>query len=314
MKSSFFQRFKEEFRRQTPTFHQAARKMLGAARLDASSVEELEEALYGADFGVETTAEIIDEINATLKRDKNLRGQQALAIGASVLERVLQGAEPDPPALSSPPNGGGPAVLCLVGINGSGKTTTAAKLGWHFHQRGQSVLLGACDTFRAAANEQIRHWADHLGLDLVSSHHGADSAAVAFDAYQAAASRRKDLVILDTAGRLHTRSNLMDELKKLRRVLQKQNPDAPHESWLVVDASLGSNSVEQARRFHEEFGLTGLVLTKLDGSSRGGALVAIYRQLGLPVHFVGLGEQKEDLQPFRVADYIEAIFGPDPKG
>lgn len=309
MKLSLFQKFKEEFRRQTPTFHRAAGKIFGAARLDASSVDELEEALYGADFGVETTAEIIEEIQRALKEDKGLRGRDALRIGADVLARVLEGAEPPALDLRRSAPDAGPKVLCLVGINGSGKTTTAAKLAWHYREAGLGVLLGACDTFRAAANEQIRHWAGQLDLDLVSSHHGADSAAVAFDAYQAGRSRGKDLVILDTAGRLHTRSNLMDELRKIRRVLQKQNPDAPHESWLVLDGSLGSNSVEQARRFHEEFGLTGLVITKLDGTSRGGALAGIYRELRLPVHFVGLGEKKEDLQPFRVTDYVEAIFG-----
>ncbi len=307
--AGFLQKFKETFRRQTPTFHKAAEALFGAATLDADSVEELEEALYGADFGVETTAEIIEAIEDRLRKDKNLRGQDALAIGSEVLTRILDGAEPESGAGVLTDGAKGPTVICMVGINGSGKTTTTAKLGWFFREEGKTVLLGACDTFRAAANEQIRHWADLLELDLVSSEKGADSAAVAFDSYGAAKARGKDLVILDTAGRLHTRSNLMDELKKIRRVLEKQDPSAPHHRWLVLDGSLGSNSIEQARRFHEEFGITGLILTKLDGTSRGGALVGIYRELKIPVYFIGLGEQKEDLQPFKVRDYIEAIFG-----
>jgi len=305
---SLFKKFKEEFKKQTPTFQRTAAKLFGASTLDASSVEELEEALYGADFGVETTAEIIDEIQEALKRDKTLRGRDALRIGAEILTRALEGAEPEElsPGTAS---GSGPEVICLVGINGSGKTTTAAKLGWYYGEAGKSVLLGACDTFRAAANEQIVHWAKELELDLVSSQHGADSASVAYDSYQAALFRKKDLLILDTAGRLHTRSNLMDELKKIRRVLQKQDPGIPQHTWLVLDGSLGSNSIEQARRFHEEFGITGLIITKMDGTSRGGALVGIFRELKIPVYFVGLGERKEDLQPFRVQEYIEAIFG-----
>lgn len=307
--AGFFHKFKAKFREQTPTFQKAAQKLFGAAQLDAASVDELEEALYGADFGVETTSEIIDEIQDSLKRDKTLRGEDALRIGAEVLSRTLSGAEPTEEARSLPPVAPGPRVLSLVGVNGSGKTTTTAKLGWYFQQQGRSVLLGACDTFRAAANEQLKHWADTLDLELVASQHGSDSAAVAFDSYRAAQARHKDLLILDTAGRLHTRSNLMDELKKISRVLEKQNPEAPHDTWLVLDGSLGSNSIEQARKFHEAIGITGLVITKLDGTSRGGALVGIFRELQIPVYFVGIGEQKEDLQPFRVQDYVEAIFG-----
>jgi Signal recognition particle GTPase len=170
-------------------------------------------------------------------------------------------------------------------------------------------VLGACDTFRAAANEQIKHWAEKLNIDIVASHHGADSAAVAFDAMEAAKSRGKDIVILDTAGRLHTKSNLMKELGKLNRVIKKQDETAPHHSWLVVDGSLGSNSIEQARVFNESFPLTGLIVTKLDGTSRGGALVGIYRELKLPIYFVGLGEQADDLQPFSAKNYANAIFG-----
>jgi len=171
--------------------------------------------------------------------------------------------------------------------------------------------VAACDTFRAAAIEQLKEWSSRLGLEIVAGQHGADSAAVAFDAYQAAKSRGHDTLIIDTAGRLHTKSNLMDELAKIRRVLQKHDEGAPHYSLLVVDGSLGSNSIEQARVFNEKFGLDGLVVTKLDGTSRGGALVGIYRELKLPIYFLGFGEKPEDLQEYRVDNYVDAIFGTD---
>jgi fused signal recognition particle receptor len=200
-------------------------------------------------------------------------------------------------------------VIVMIGVNGSGKTTTSAKLGWLLKQDGKSVMLAACDTFRAAAVEQLKSWATRLDLPIVASHTGADAAAVAFDAMQAAKARGCDYLIVDTAGRLHTKSNLMDELAKIRRVLQKSDPTAPHHSWLVVDGSLGTNSIEQARVFHKAFGITGLVVTKLDGTSRGGAIVGIWRELKLPIYFLGLGEQPEDLQPFSAENYSKAVFG-----
>jgi fused signal recognition particle receptor len=197
----------------------------------------------------------------------------------------------------------------MIGVNGSGKTTTTAKLAWMLKQDGKKVTVAACDTFRAAAVEQLKSWATRLNLDIVASHTGADSAAVAFDAWQAAKSRGSDYLIVDTAGRLHTKGNLMEELAKIRRVLQKHDPAAPQHRWLVVDGSLGSNSIEQAKVFHKSFGLTGLVVTKLDGTSRGGAIVGIWRELKLPIYFVGLGEQPEDLQPFSIENYAKAVFG-----
>lgn len=305
---SFFSKFKEGLKKTTPTFYKVFGKVGGifsGKKLDAASLDELEEALYGADFGVETTTEIIEEIQAAYKKNKDLRGQDAARIGAAVLERVLAGAEPPADWLT----GARPEVIALIGVNGSGKTTTTAKLAWRFKEDGKGVVIGACDTFRAAANEQIKTWAERLDLDLVASHHNADAAAVAYDAWQAAQRRSADVLILDTAGRLHTKSNLMEELKKIRRVLHKHDTTAPHHSWLVVDGSHGSNAIEQARKFHESFGLTGLILTKLDGTSRGGAVAGIYRELGLPIYFVGLGESKEDLQPFSVKNYANAIFG-----
>jgi fused signal recognition particle receptor len=202
-----------------------------------------------------------------------------------------------------------PIVIAMIGVNGSGKTTTSAKLAWKLKEDGKTVTLAACDTFRAAAVEQLKTWGTRLDLEIVASHTGADAAAVAFDAWQAAKSRGRDYLIVDTAGRLHTKSNLMEELAKIRRVLQKNDPAAPQHRWLVVDGSLGSNSIEQARVFHQSFGLTGLVVTKLDGTSRGGAIVGIYRQLKIPIYFLGLGEQAEDLQPFSIENYANAVFG-----
>ena len=301
---SLFKKFKEGLKRQTPTFHKAFDNVFSGAKLDQDALEQLEEALYTADFGVETVEEIIEEIQVAYKADKEMRGHDAAKIGATVLTRVLEGSEGTVTVGQHKPE-----VICLIGVNGSGKTTTTAKLGHLYQNEGYSLLIGACDTFRAAANEQIKHWAEKLEIDIVSSHHGADSAAVAFDAYAAAKSRGRDIVILDTAGRLHTKSNLMKELEKLKRVVEKQDPEAPHHSWLVVDGSLGSNSIEQAREFNKTFPLTGLIITKLDGTSRGGALVGIYRELKLPIYFVGLGEQPDDLQPFSAKNYANAIFG-----
>jgi fused signal recognition particle receptor len=300
--SGFFSRFKEKLAKKAPGLRKAIGGLFGK-KLNADAVDNLEEALYQADFGVETTNDILKEVQTAYRAEKELRQQDITQIGATVLGRVLDGAEG-----RLPDTGEKPQIICLLGVNGAGKTTTSAKLAWHFKENGRSTLLGACDTFRAAANEQILNWSERLGVELVSSHHGADAASVAFDCHEAALSRGHDYLILDTAGRLHTKTNLMEELKKIQRVLQKKNPDAPHHRWLVLDGSLGTNSIDQARAFHEGFGLTGLVITKLDGTGRGGALVGIYRELGLPIYFVGLGEAPEDLQAFDKDGYIRAIF------
>ncbi len=302
---SFFKKFKEGLAKTVGAIAEKTHGLFGGKKIDATSLAELEEALYTADFGVETTTEILDEIKQAFRKDTALQGRQAAEIGAAVLQRALAGAAGD----FSPAATGGPTVIVMIGVNGSGKTTTTAKLAWRLKQEGRKVLVAACDTFRAAAVEQLKAWADRLGIDIIASHTGADAAAVAFDALQAARSRGCDFLIIDTAGRLHTKSNLMEELAKIKRVLQKLDSAAPHHSWLVVDGSLGSNSIEQARTFHKSVGLTGLVVTKLDGTSRGGAVVGIWRELKLPIYFVGLGEQPEDLQPFNTDDYSRAVFG-----
>ena len=315
-----FKKFKDGLAKTVSAIAAKTRGLFGGRKIDAASLEELEEALYTADFGVETTNEILAEIKQAYGKDKELQGRQAAHLGAAVLKRVLTGSEgvlegvtgpARPVAGATAPATKNPIVIAMIGVNGSGKTTTSAKLAWKLKQDGKTVTLAACDTFRAAAVEQLKSWATRLELDIVASHTGADSASVAFDAWQAAKSRGKDYLIVDTAGRLHTKSNLMEELAKIRRVLQKNDPTAPQHRWLVVDGSLGSNSIEQARVFHQSFGLTGLVVTKLDGTSRGGALVGIYRQLKLPIYFLGLGEQPEDLQPFSADNYAKAVFGLD---
>jgi fused signal recognition particle receptor len=304
-----FKKFKDGLAKTVAAIAGRTRSLFGGRKIDASSLEELEEALITADFGVETTQEVLAEIKEAYRRDPQLEGKRAAELGAAVLTRVLTGSA-GAVELGRRADGR-PTVLVMIGVNGSGKTTTTAKLAWALQQQGKHVLVAACDTFRAAAVEQLRSWAERLGLDLMASHTGADAAAVAFDALQAGQKRGKDVVIIDTAGRLHTKSNLMEELAKIRRVLRKLDPEAPHQAWLVVDGSLGSNSIEQARVFHESFGLTGLVVTKLDGTSRGGAVVGIWRALKLPIFYVGLGEQKEDLQAFAPEAYARAVFGLD---
>jgi len=302
---SILKRFKEGLKK---TAGGALGGIMGlfSKKIDPSDIELIEETLYGADFGFETTTEIVAAIRAEYSKNKELRGKEAAEIGAEVLCKILEGAEGDLRA----GEGENPSVVCLVGVNGAGKTTTAAKLAHLLEKNlGQPVVLGACDTFRAAANEQIRTWAQNLGVKLVESSRGADSAATAWDAWQAAKARGAKWLVLDTAGRLHTKENLMAELAKLRRVLEKNDPAAPQNSIIVIDGSLGSNSIEQAAAFHKAFGLTGMIITKLDGTGRGGALAGIYAKLKLPILYVGLGERAEDLQKFNIRAYARGVFG-----
>lgn len=300
-----FSKFKKGFSKGASVIQGALGSIIGKGKLDEESLLDLEEAFYGSDFGVDTTEEIISSIREAHRSDKDLRAEGVGEIARSVLKNILNGSEKEFNLHNEIIK---PEVLCLIGVNGSGKTTTSAKLGYKLKQSGFKILLGACDTFRAAATEQLKAWADRLELDIVSGHHGSDSAAVAFDAYSAGQSRECDLVVIDTAGRLHVKDGLMDELAKLKRVLKKRNIEAPHHSWLVIDGSTGTNGIEQAKVFHEKFGLTGLVVTKLDGTGKGGALVAIYRELRIPIYFVGLGESPDDLQPFNVDQYLESIL------
>lgn len=301
---SILKKFREGLRR-TAGVALNSLTSLFAKKIDEADIALIEETLYGADFGYETASEIVEAIRREYSRNRELRGKEAAQIGADVLCKILEGSEADFIRAAD----GNPSVVCLVGVNGAGKTTTAAKLAYMLGKKGDGVLLGACDTFRAAANEQIREWATRLGVRLVESSHGADAAATAFDAWQSAKARGVQWLVLDTAGRLHTKENLMAELSKIRRVVQKNDPAAPHNSVIVIDGSLGSNSIEQARAFHKAFPLTGMIITKLDGTGKGGALAGVYRKLKLPILYVGLGEKPEDLQKFDARAYANGVFG-----
>lgn len=301
---SILKKFREGLRR-TAGVALNSLTSLFAKKIDEADIALIEETLYGADFGYETASEIVEAIRREYSRNRELRGKEAAQIGADVLCKILEGSEADFVRAAD----GNPSVVCLVGVNGAGKTTTAAKLACMLGKTGDGVLLGACDTFRAAANEQIREWATRLGVRLVESSHGADAAATAFDAWQSAKARGAQWLVLDTAGRLHTKENLMAELSKIRRVVQKNDPAAPHNSVIVIDGSLGSNSIEQALAFHKAFPLTGMIITKLDGTGKGGALAGIYRKLKLPILYVGLGEKPEDLQKFDARAYANGVFG-----
>ena len=278
---------------------------LFAKKIDESDIDIIEETLIEADFGYDTVCDIIDAIRTEYRKDKQLHGKRAAEIGAEVLVRILEGSEGEFVKSTEEAN---PSVICLVGVNGAGKTTTAAKLSKLLSSDG-GVILGACDTFRAAANEQIREWATRLDIKLVESAHGADSAATAWDAWQSAKAKSAKWLIIDTAGRLHTKENLMGELAKIRRVLAKNDASAPQNAVLVIDASLGSNSISQAKAFHKAFGLTDIIVTKLDGTGKGGALAGIYRTLKLPILYVGLGEKADDLQKFNSRAYANGVFG-----
>ncbi|MDR1232989.1 MAG: signal recognition particle-docking protein FtsY [Puniceicoccales bacterium] len=274
--------------------------------VDKESIKNIENVLYDADFGTEVTPEIIDEIKSALKHDRELRRENIIHIVSMVLKKTLEGAE-----ASLNVDGQKPQVICLVGANGVGKTTTAAKLAYFYKTAAREVMLGSCDTFRAAANEQLNSWGSKLSIDVISSQHGADPAAVAFDAYKAAVARGKDILILDTAGRLHVKSNLMAELQKIFRVLKKSNADLDPNVWLVLDSAIGSNTIESAKTFHAEIGLTGLIMTKLDGTSSGGPLVGAYKKLHIPIYFVGTGETPESLEQFSIENYIHRLFPPE---
>ncbi len=281
-----------------------ANLLLGRKSIDADLLEELETLLLIADVGVDATSRIIDEITEQVKR-KELADPEALT---QVLKgKLLQILQPcDRPVREPQP--GRPQVTLMVGVNGAGKTTTIGKMTKRIQQEGKSVMLAAGDTFRAAAVEQLQSWGDSNQVPVIAQHAGADSAAVIFDALQAATARNIDVLIADTAGRLHTKSNLMEELSKVARVMQKLDPDAPHEVMLVVDASSGQNALNQALQFNQSVELTGIALTKMDGTAKGGILFAIAERMQLPIRFIGVGEAIDDLRPFDAEEFVDALF------
>ncbi len=285
------------------------RLLLGKKEVDAELLEELESLLITSDLGIKTTQKILAQLTERLERKQLADGEAVFSTLEELMGRLL--AEHASPFTLNTSNHK-PFVMLMVGVNGAGKTTTMGKLAKLYQGMGKKVMLAAGDTFRAAAVEQLQAWGERSQIPVVAQHTGADSASVVFDAFQAAKARGIDILIADTAGRLHTQGNLMDELKKVKRVLQKIDAEAPHEVMLVLDASIGQNALNQARQFHEAVGVTGVTITKLDGTAKGGILFAIADELGLPFRYVGLGEGMDDLRAFDPQQFVQAIFENDP--
>jgi fused signal recognition particle receptor len=281
---------------------------LGKKEIDADLFDELEEILITADLGITTTMEILDDARKRVKRDALSNPTELKAVLKEKLRSFIM-ASNKAAELVMPDSG--PFVIMVVGVNGVGKTTTIGKISKKFKRSGQSVLLVAADTFRAAAVAQLKIWGERNEVEVVSQHEGADPSSVAFDAMDKAVADDYDVVIVDTAGRLHTQVNLMEELKKIKRVIGKRLADAPHEIMLVLDATTGQNAVSQAKLFNEAVGITGLTLTKLDGTAKGGIVATICRELGIPIRFIGIGEQIDDLRDFDPDEFINALFGDD---
>lgn len=276
--------------------------------IDAELLEELETQLLLADVGVEATRKIVDYLSARIDRHEI---NDADAVHAALRDVLLEILQPLEQPLSID-NSHRPHVILVTGVNGAGKTTTIGKLASRLQRDGRSVMLAAADTFRAAAIEQLQAWGERNNVPVIAQRQGADPASVAHDAIHAAMSRNTDVLLIDTAGRLHTQEGLMDELAKTRRVLQKQMPDAPHETLLVIDASTGQNALLQAQQFNAKIPLTGLILTKLDGSAKGGVILALAERLSLPLRYIGIGEAVDDLVEFSAADFVAALMNPEP--
>jgi fused signal recognition particle receptor len=280
------------------------RLILGKKEINEDLLEELEEILFTSDLGVAATQELINSVRESVERkelDHPERLKDALReniIGFLDIEEI----KPDDP------KPGEPLVIMIIGVNGVGKTTTVGKLAHLFKEDDKKVMLVAADTFRAAAIEQLEIWGDRVGVDVVSQKHGTDPSAVVFDAIPSAISKKSDVVLIDTAGRLHTKINLMDELEKIHRTASRKLSGAPHLVWLVLDATTGQNAISQAEIFHKSLGVNGIILTKLDGTAKGGIVVGISRQLSLPIKFIGIGEKIDDLRPFDANEFVKAIF------
>ncbi len=274
----------------------------GFSQLDDDFYDELEESLVMADMGAETTMEAVEELKRRCKRNKIKDTEGAKACMKEILAELLMVGDPGVDMSSTP------AVVLFIGVNGVGKTTSIGKLAARWKGEGKRVLLCAGDTFRAAAADQLTIWSERAGVDIIKQHEGADPAAVVYDAMSAAKARKTDVVLVDTAGRLHNKQNLMNELNKISRVIDRECPDASRETLLVLDATTGQNGLIQAKQFGESAGITGIVLTKLDGTAKGGIVIAIAKELGVPVKYVGVGEQVDDLQPFDAKDFVEALL------
>jgi fused signal recognition particle receptor len=301
MAENLFSRWKTGLTRTSKAAFGRIATVLGATDITEETWDELEALLIQADMGVETALDVLDSLRRSAAENGVTRTDDLRRLLRDELRQRLD----DPPTLAFEPR---PYIVLVVGVNGSGKTTTIAKLARRFQQEGHKVLLGAADTFRAAAVDQLQVWGDRLGVPVVSGQQDGDPGAVAFNTVQAAQARGMDIALIDTAGRLHTRYNLMEELKKVYRVAGKAMPGAPHAVWLVLDATTGQNALHQARAFKEAVEVTGVILTKLDSSARGGMAFAVQRELGLPILFAGLGETADDLQPFDPDAFIAGIL------
>jgi fused signal recognition particle receptor len=311
---SFFTKEKKEVldkgleKTRTSVFSRISKAIIGKSKVDDEVLDNLEEILVTSDVGVETTLRIITRIQNRVSRDKFLGTGELNGILREEIAALLSEHESGNFEGFDFPKRDTPYVIMVVGVNGVGKTTTIGKLAYNFNKAGKKVLLGAADTFRAAAIEQLSIWADRAGVEIIKQDMGSDPAAVAFDTLKSAVSRGSDVVIIDTAGRLHNKLNLMNELGKIRKVMQKVIPDAPHEVLLVLDASTGQNAIEQAKQFTAVTDVTALALTKLDGTAKGGVVIGISDQFKIPVRYIGLGEKMEDLQIFEKNEFVDSLF------
>jgi len=292
----------------TSFFGKIDRMVRGKDSVDVEVLDELEEVLVTSDVGVDTTLDIIDHVEARVAEDQYVSTKELNALIKDEIATLMLEGEEERPADFGAPVPNQPHVIMVVGVNGVGKTTTIGKMAYQYRQAGKSVLMGAADTFRAAAIEQLEIWSERAEVPMIKQEHGSDPAAVAFDTVEAAQARDTDVVIIDTAGRLHTKGGLMDELSKMKRVMGKKTPSAPHEVLLVLDASTGQNALRQAEEFIESVDVTGLVLTKLDGTAKGGVIIGVSHQFGVPVKYIGVGEGIEDLQVFDRKGFVEGLF------
>jgi fused signal recognition particle receptor len=278
--------------------------IFGKKEIDSDLLDELEEILFTSDLGVTTTQELIDLVQGAVARQE-LDDPEKLK---DALKENIRAFLQIPEVEHKNPGSGEPLIVMVIGVNGVGKTTTIGKAAHNFKEQGKKVMLVAADTFRAAAIEQLGIWGERVDAEVIKQKTGSDPSAVVFDAISAAQSREIDVVLIDTAGRLHTKTNLMDELEKIQRVAGRKQPGAPHQVWLVLDATTGQNALSQAEMFHRAFGVTDIILTKLDGTAKGGIVVGICHQLGLPIRYIGIGERLDDLRPFDADDFVEALF------
>jgi fused signal recognition particle receptor len=289
-------------------FSKIAKAIAGKSTVDADVLDNLEEVLLTSDVGVNTTLKIIKRLEERIAKDKYVGTQQLNSILKEEIASLLTENNTQDVTDFSAPSDKKPYVIMVVGVNGVGKTTTIGKLSYQFKQRGKNVLLGAADTFRAAAVDQLIIWSERVGVPIVSQGMNADPASVAFDAVSSAVAKNSDIVIIDTAGRLHNKVNLMNELGKIKKVMSKVIPDAPHEVLLVLDASTGQNAIEQCKQFTAATEVTALALTKLDGTAKGGVVIGISDQFKIPVKYIGVGEKMEDLQPFNRTEFVDSLF------